>query len=186
MLCYSTPCTYRPIRAWHLWPRPLCIQVFSIDGKSCAETPKAITFSSTIQEYDFEVGSLVLCAIPASKRSSTTKQASFSGSHGGWPSYQGWCLYLTELKQAISRLRYAAFQIIPYLARFPDHIPVTSLLDDVELEDVSFVRKAFRLQMNLPDDTLLMIISPTNPSFFSSSLSIDIPLIRQPPPTLIG
>jgi len=47
---------------------------------------------------------------------------------------KGGTYILAELDGAISRLRYVAFHLIPYLARFPDHVPVTSFLDDTELE----------------------------------------------------
>jgi len=33
--------------------------------------------------------------------------------------------------------------IIPYLARFPDCIPVTSLMDEAELEDVQIRSESF-------------------------------------------
>jgi len=35
------------------------------------------------------------------------------------------------------------FQIIPYLARFPDCISVTSLMDEAELEDVQIHSESF-------------------------------------------
>jgi len=66
---------------------------------------------------------------------------------------KGGAYILVELNGAVSRLQYAAFQIIPYLARFPDHIPVTSLLDDVELEDIQLHSESFPPADELPDDT---------------------------------
>jgi len=41
------------------------------------------------------------------------------------------------------RLRYATFCIIPYLARFPDRILVTALMDEAELEDVQIHSESF-------------------------------------------
>ena len=56
---------------------------------------------------------------------------------------QGGAYILAELNGAISRLQYAAFQVIPYLARFPDCIPVTSLMDEAKLEDVQICSESF-------------------------------------------
>ena len=58
---------------------------------------------------------------------------------------------MAELDGAISKLRYAAFQVIPYLARFLDHIPVTSLLDETELEDLQLHSKGFLAADDLSD-----------------------------------
>ena len=58
---------------------------------------------------------------------------------------QGGTYILAELNGTVSRLRYTMFRIIPYLARFPDHIPVTSLMDEAELEDVQICSERFPL-----------------------------------------
>ena len=56
---------------------------------------------------------------------------------------QGGAYILAELNGAVSRLQYAAFRIILYLARFPEHIPVTALMDEAELEDVQIRSESF-------------------------------------------
>ena len=65
---------------------------------------------------------------------------------------KGGTYILSELDGAISRLHYAAFRLIPYLARFPDHVPVTSLLDDAELERIHLRSEDFPPANNLDDD----------------------------------
>ena len=37
------------------------------------------------------------------------------------------------------------FQVIPYLARFPECMPVTSLMDEAKLEDVQICSESFPL-----------------------------------------
>ena len=93
---------------------------------------------------------------------------------------KGGAYILAELNGAVSRLRYAAFCIIPYLARFPDHIPVTSLLDDAELEDVRFIQTAFHLQMNHPRTPCSMFNFTQQPFIFM--FPTDIPPMRHTPP----
>src|SRR5882724_1989495 len=101
-------------------------------------------FSSTIQEYDFEVRSLVLvCNSHIEKELNHKTKPHFLGPILVVHHTKGGAYILAELNGAVSRLQYAAFQIIPYLAKFPDCIPVTSLLDDVELEDVQLCSETF-------------------------------------------
>ena len=56
---------------------------------------------------------------------------------------KGGAYILAKLNGAASKIRYAAFRIIPYLARFLDCIPVTSLLDETKLEDLQLHSKGF-------------------------------------------
>src|SRR5882724_841452 len=101
-------------------------------------------FSSTIQEYNFEVGSLILVHnSPIKKELNCKTKPHFLGPMVVVHCTKGGAYISVELNGAISRLRYAAFWIIPYLARFPDCIPVTSLLDDAELEDVQLHSESF-------------------------------------------
>jgi len=92
----------------------------------------------------------------------------------------------------VSRLQYAGFRIIPYLARFPDHIPVTSLLDNVELEDIQLCSEGFPPADEPPNDLHSMNYFTQQPIIFLSlllSMSINIPFIQHtppPPPTLIS
>jgi len=58
---------------------------------------------------------------------------------------QGGAYILAELNGTVSRIQYATFHINPYLARFPDHIPVTTLMDEAELEDVQICSESFPL-----------------------------------------
>jgi len=69
---------------------------------------------------------------------------------------QGGAYILAELNGTISRLQYAVFWIIPYLARFPDSIPVTTPMDEAEMEDVQIHWRAFPWLMNHPRMWLLM------------------------------
>src|SRR5882724_6615427 len=93
-------------------------------------------FSSTIQEYDFEVRSLVLVHNSHIEKELNRKtKPCFLGPMVVVHHTKGGTYLMAELSSAVSRLQYAAFQIIP-LARFPHHIPVTSLFDDVKLEDI--------------------------------------------------
>src|SRR5882724_2319448 len=112
-------------------------------------------FSSTILEYDFEVGSLVLVYNSCIEKELNHKtKPHFLGPMVVVHHTKGGAYILVQLNGAISRLQYAAFRIIPYLARFPDHIPVTSLLDDAELEDIQLRSESFPPADELPDDTL--------------------------------
>jgi len=65
---------------------------------------------------------------------------------------KGGAYILAKLNGAISRLQYATFPVIPYLVRFPDHIPVTSLMDNAKLEDVQFCLEDLPLADDLSDD----------------------------------
>jgi len=56
---------------------------------------------------------------------------------------QGGAYILAELNGTVSRLQYATFCIIPYLARFPDHILLTALMDEAKLEDVQICSESF-------------------------------------------
>ena len=112
-------------------------------------------FLSTIQEYDFEVGLLVLVHNShIEKELNCRTKPHFLGPMVVVHHTKGGAYILVELNGAISRLRYTAFQIISYLARFPDCIPVTSLLDDAELEDVQLRLESFPPADEPPDNTL--------------------------------
>jgi len=96
------------------------------------------------QEYNFEVGSLILVRNSHIEKELNHKtKPCFLGPMVVVHRTKGGAYILAELNGAISRLRYAAFQIIPYLAKFPDRIPVTSLLDEAELEDVQLHSESF-------------------------------------------
>jgi len=126
-------------------PEDLCemsARVLKARKQSAAQFVKH--FSSTIQDFDFEVGSLILvCNSRIEKELNRQTKPHFLGPMVVVHHTKGGAYILVELNGAISRLRYTAFQIISYLARFPDCIPVTSLLDDAELEDVQLHSESF-------------------------------------------
>ena len=125
-------------------------------------------FSSTIQDFDFEVGSLVLvCNSHIEKELNHKTKPHFLGPMVIVHCTKGGAYILAELNGAISRLQYAAFQIIPYLARFPDHIPVTSLLDDAELGDIQLRSESFPPADELPNNPLFDdLFHPATHHFF--------------------
>src|SRR5882724_2194063 len=101
-------------------------------------------FSSTIQDYDFQVGSLVLVRNSHIEKELNHKtKPHFLGPMVVVHWTKGGAYILAELNGAVSRLQYAAFRIIPYLARCPDHIPVTSLMDEAELVDIQIHSESF-------------------------------------------
>src|SRR5882724_1268400 len=101
-------------------------------------------FSSAIQEYDFEVRSLILVRNSCIKKELNCKtKPHFLGPMVIVHHTKGGAYILAELNGAISRLQYAAFRIIPYLTRFTDRVPVTSLLDEAELEDIQLHSESF-------------------------------------------
>jgi len=100
--------------------------------------------STTIQDYDFPVGSLILVHNSCIEKELNHKmKPQFLGPMVIVHWTQGGAYILAELSGNVSRLRYATFQIIPYLARFPDHIPVTALMDEAKLEDVQIHSEIF-------------------------------------------
>src|SRR5882724_5041614 len=119
-------------------------KVLKARKQSAAEFVKC--FSSTIQDYNFQVGSLVLvCNSRIEKELNHKTKPQFLGPMVIVHQTQGGAYILAELNGAISRLQYATFCIIPYLARFPDHILVTSLMDEAKLEDVQIHLDSFPL-----------------------------------------
>ena len=56
---------------------------------------------------------------------------------------KGGTYILAKLDGPVSKLSYVAFCFIHYLARFPDSIPVTSLLDETKLEDLHVLAEGF-------------------------------------------
>jgi len=99
---------------------------------------------SSIQDYDLLIGSLVLvCNSYIEKELNQKTKPHFLGPMVVVHCIKGGAYIVAELNGAASKLRYAAFRVIPYLVRFPDCIPVTSLLDETELEDLQFHSKGF-------------------------------------------
>jgi len=137
-------------------PEDLCemsARVLETRKQSAAQFVKH--FSLTIQDFNFEVGSLVLVHNSHIEKELNHKtKPHFLGPMVVVHHTKGGAYILAELNGAVSRLRYTAFWIIPYLARFPDRIPVTSLLDDVELEDVQLCSESFPPADELSNDYL--------------------------------
>src|SRR5882724_6466239 len=117
-------------------------RVLKARKQSAAEFVKH--FSTTIQDNDFPVGSLVLVRNSHIEKELNCKmKPHFLGPMVVVHQMQGGAYILAELNGTVSRLRYAAFRIIPYLARFPDHILVTALMDEANLEDVQIHLESF-------------------------------------------
>jgi len=127
-------------------------RVLKARKQSAAEFVKH--FSSTIQDYDIQVGSLVLVTTLTLRKDLTTRQALLHWPHSCCSSDKGGAYILAKLNGAISRLKYASFQVIPYLVRFPDCLPATSLMDDIKLEDVQFCLEDFPPAHDLSDDVV--------------------------------
>src|SRR5882724_7860788 len=130
-------------------------------------------FSSAIQDYDFSVGSLVLvCNSRIKKELNQKTKPHFWGPMLVVHCMKGGAYILAKLNGAGSKLRYAAFRVIPYLARFLDCISVTPLLDETKLETFSFIPKAFHQQMTHLMAWPLMIEANPLPCVLSMLYSI--------------
>jgi len=98
------------------------------------------------QDYNFQVGSLVLVHNSHIKKELNHKtKPQFLGPMVIVHWTQGGTYILAQLNGTISRLQYAVFQVILYLARFLDCIPVIYLMDEAELEDVQICSESFPL-----------------------------------------
>jgi len=97
--------------------REMSARVLKARKQSAAQFVKR--FSSTIQDFNFEVRSLVLvCNSRIEKELNCKTKPRFLGPMVVVHHTKGGAYILAELNGAISRLRYTAFRIIPYLARF--------------------------------------------------------------------
>jgi hypothetical protein len=94
-------------------------------------------FQNTIKVHDFKPGSLVLVHSAGldSDLASKTKPRYF-GPMVVIRRTQNGAYRLAELDGAVSRLRYAAFRLLPYFARSQASIPVTRILDRGDLSAV--------------------------------------------------
>src|SRR5882672_129859 len=131
--------------------REMSARVLKVRKQSAAKFVKC--FSSTIQDYYFQEGPLILVHNSRIEKELNHKtKPCFLGPMVVVHRMKGGTYILAELDGAISRLRYAAFRLIPYLARFPDHVPVTSLLNDTELERIHLHSEDFPPADDLDDD----------------------------------
>jgi len=99
-------------------------------------------FSSTIQDYEFPVGLLVLVHSSCIERSSTTRLSLVSLAHGGCPLHERRHIHLTSWI-VLSQSSDTWLLSHSVLVRLLDHIPVTSLLDETELEDLQLHSEGF-------------------------------------------
>lgn len=87
-------------------------------------------YANTIVDYDFKPGALVLVRnITAEKDLGGKVRPRYLGPMVVIRRTEGGSYRLAGLDGAVSRLRYAAFRLIPYHCRIPTSIPVTELLD---------------------------------------------------------
>ena len=101
-------------------------------------------FASTIQDHDVPVRSLVLVRNSRIEKELNRKtKARFLGPMVVVRRTKGGSYILADLDGAVSRLRYAAFCIIPYSTRSSDDISITSLLSGADLEDVVLRSEAY-------------------------------------------
>src|SRR5882724_3534736 len=76
-------------------------------------------FSSTIQEYDFEVRSLVLVHNSHIEKELNCKTKPCFGPHGGGSSYQGWHLFDGRVKQCCVKTLICSLLSHPLLGKVP-------------------------------------------------------------------
>jgi len=160
----------------------MLVRVLKAQKQSAAEFVRC--FSSTIQDYDFKVGSLVLvCSSHFEKELDHKTKPQFLGPMVIVHQTQGGTYILAELNGTNSRLRYAVFQVIPYLVRFPDHIPATSLMDEAELEDVHIGSEYFPLADEPSEVWLsmnyLLFMSSSCLFLFLSKILSSLPIFAQ-------
>ena len=93
-------------------------------------------YKNRIKDFDFRAGSLVLVRNTRVEKELNRKtKLRYIGPMVVLRQTTGGSYLLAELDGAVSKLRYAAFRVIPYYPRFRSSIPVTDLtgLDDESL-----------------------------------------------------
>src|SRR6266481_4808767 len=95
-------------------------------------------FTSTIQDYDFSVGSLVLIRNSRVEKELNQKtKARYLGPMVVVHHTTGGAYILAELDGTVSRLCYTAFHIVPYFPCSLDNLLVDSILLGTDLEDIT-------------------------------------------------
>jgi len=94
-------------------------------------------FASTIANYDFQAGSLVLVRNSRVEKELNRKtKPRYLGPMVVVRRTQGGTYILAEVDGSVSKLRYATFRIVPYLPRSLEKILVASLLSEDDLDNV--------------------------------------------------
>jgi hypothetical protein len=108
------------------------------------------TFARTIVDFDFKPGSLVLLRNSKIEDSLNRKtKPRYIGPMIVIKRTQGGSYILAELNGAISKLRAAAFRVIPYMPRLKTSVPVTELID-VPIEQLEAMTRE-----DLEQDTII-------------------------------
>ena len=97
-------------------------------------------FKNRIRDFDFRHGSLVLVQNTRVEKELNRKtKPRYLGPMVVLRRTTGGSYILAELDGAVSKLRYAAFRLLPYYPRFQTNIPVTELtaLDDEDLDKLA-------------------------------------------------
>ena len=89
----------------------------------------------TIHDFNFKPGALVLVRNPGTEHDKTKPR--YCGPMVVVRRTCNGSYRLAELDGAVSRLRYAAFRLVPYHARSPSFIPVTHIIDHNDLASVA-------------------------------------------------
>ena len=91
------------------------------------------TMKGKIHDFNFKPGALVLVRnSKADKTMSDKTKPRYLGPMVVIRRTQGGSYILDELDGSLSKLRYAAFRLLPYMPRDIRSIPVTKLLDELE------------------------------------------------------
>ena len=94
-------------------------------------------FAGTIQDHDFAVGSLVLVQNSRIEKELNRKtKLRYLGPMIVVHRTQGGTYILTEMDGTVSRLRYAAFRLLPYLPHTSDNISPTAIVAADDLADL--------------------------------------------------
>jgi hypothetical protein len=97
------------------------------------------TFKNRIKDFDFQPGSLVLVRNSRVEKELNRKtKPRYTGPMIVLRRTTGGSYLLAELDGSVSKLRYAAFRLLPYHPRSQTHVPVTTItgLDDEELDNL--------------------------------------------------
>ncbi|KIM40033.1 hypothetical protein M413DRAFT_54339, partial [Hebeloma cylindrosporum] len=86
-------------------------------------------FANSIKDFDHQPGALVLVRNSKADKDLSKHNARYLGPMVVIRRTQGGSYVLAELDGAVSRLRFAAFRVVPYAPHDIKRIPVRSLID---------------------------------------------------------